>query len=789
MSKYVSNYTVDGVEIDVSARRVKNKDGELLNIIANAGESHAVTGDREDSVSGNMTAVVEGNETTSVKGTSEKTISKSKTETVGGDVTVGITGGKTETVGGDVTVGITGGKTETVGGDTSVSVSGDKTETVDGSVTETDHGYVHNGYGDFREGVSGEYKLSVNKSKTETIVGDSTEDVSGAKIVNAKSADETVTGSKNVSIGSGYSITIENDLTTSANNLIENIGNNKTTTVNGLNSVLGNKLFVNTDNPIKYSKPYELSNKFKAIKMLDTDDTEYELLVKTDDTLRDDLYINVKDYGATGDGTTDDTEAIQYCIDNFTGKTIFIPSGTYNVGTITLKSNTVITGSGINSILKGRGEDILVTEGYYDNKGKNPSTIPFMGLFLSNFKIDGGFYSDTKKYVKSGLTTGNGLLVYGAVVMMDNVFIVNNPENGFLFETSNAQTNPFDKALYDENRFTNCVIALNGEYGMILNKVYDSFMTNCSINTNGQKNGLDSSDYSNLKIDHASIKMSDTHLSSLYGNAKPNSSLFVSEGSGVVQCVNCHIEGAMYPLAQYANYGIYIGCYIYGSFGFCDVVVTSAYNQFVGCMFGKQVSDDSHSGHYPTWLGAFVFNNKTAYNSIDGVFFGTSITSSFDNMGYNNKISARGNYTSKIVNNTTFPTTSDLDKVDFDINGAWTDYSMFKSQVGINRLNARGCIGNNVSDAISMTGDLYVTQHGYIFVITSYSSGTIYINEIASQGCEVKIVNKTSSSIPVNGTGGITVDGVTYPTTSSVKVSANSTKSFISISSSAYVSE
>jgi hypothetical protein len=46
-------------------------------------------------------------------------------------------------------------------------------------------------------------------------------------------------------------------------------------------------------------------------------------------------YINVKTFGATGNGTTDDTAAIQACIDyvnSLGGGTVFFPAGTYYVG-------------------------------------------------------------------------------------------------------------------------------------------------------------------------------------------------------------------------------------------------------------------------------------------------------------------------------------------------------------------------------------------------------------------------------------------------------------------------
>ena len=56
-----------------------------------------------------------------------------------------------------------------------------------------------------------------------------------------------------------------------------------------------------------------------------------------------DTWMNLKSLGATGDGITDDTKAIQEAIDKYT--TIYIPSGWYRVSqTIKLKPNTVLIG-------------------------------------------------------------------------------------------------------------------------------------------------------------------------------------------------------------------------------------------------------------------------------------------------------------------------------------------------------------------------------------------------------------------------------------------------------------
>lgn len=66
---------------------------------------------------------------------------------------------------------------------------------------------------------------------------------------------------------------------------------------------------------------------------------------------------NVKDYGATGDGTTNDTTAVQAAIDaaEVAGGTVFFPRGTYSCSDLEVAADSVtLRGEGWGSIIKQR---------------------------------------------------------------------------------------------------------------------------------------------------------------------------------------------------------------------------------------------------------------------------------------------------------------------------------------------------------------------------------------------------------------------------------------------------
>ncbi len=73
--------------------------------------------------------------------------------------------------------------------------------------------------------------------------------------------------------------------------------------------------------------------------------------------------VSVKDYGAIGDGITDDTVSIQAALNSGAGG-VYIPTGNYLVTSLSARANTIIYGDGNDSILTASGTgNILVIAG------------------------------------------------------------------------------------------------------------------------------------------------------------------------------------------------------------------------------------------------------------------------------------------------------------------------------------------------------------------------------------------------------------------------------------------
>lgn len=116
---------------------------------------------------------------------------------------------------------------------------------------------------------------------------------------------------------------------------------------------------------------------------------------------------SVKDFGARGDGRSDDTSAIQYAINSTTSGTLQFPSGTYIIsgplylrGNVTYQgqNNPVLTGTRGNSIFvfpQSGANNITVTGFIFDNgqirtegNSEPPSNVKISGNTFRNLTVD-----------------------------------------------------------------------------------------------------------------------------------------------------------------------------------------------------------------------------------------------------------------------------------------------------------------------------------------------------------------------------------------------------------------
>ena len=97
-------------------------------------------------------------------------------------------------------------------------------------------------------------------------------------------------------------------------------------------------------------------------------------------------WIDVLAYGAVGDGTANDTAAIQAAIDASTGGVVYLPPGTYNVSYLSMDTGITLRGAGPSTILSATSTN--AGHGVIDVYSKN-------NWAIEDLKIDGQSESGT----------------------------------------------------------------------------------------------------------------------------------------------------------------------------------------------------------------------------------------------------------------------------------------------------------------------------------------------------------------------------------------------------------
>ena len=298
---------------------------------------HVYGASEDEKFTGDVTQYIGGflNQTV---GATKKLVSRNVIDTAGGTRQESTTGNKTETVNGNDTETVGGDKKETVNGTKSVivsrsldenigtnkisSVKGTKTETITGLYTENANGGKVLVSTDYNENVTNK---NVTAAKVE-------ETLTGNKTVTAANMIESITGDKEVS-SQNYNETVRDNKTTTANNLTENITNEKNFTANSLHETLTTKMLNVTGNNTE-----TLGSKTEIVNSNSKEIIGEDKKINAKNIILNDINIinyldgeNVKNYGAKGDGITDDTLAFNNAIVESLNKNtfVYVPDGIY----------------------------------------------------------------------------------------------------------------------------------------------------------------------------------------------------------------------------------------------------------------------------------------------------------------------------------------------------------------------------------------------------------------------------------------------------------------------------
>lgn len=175
---------------------------------------------------------------------------------------------------------------------------------------------------------------------------------------------------------------------------------------------------------------------------------------------------NVKDYGAVGDGTADDTVAIQSAIDS-SNNIIFFPSGTYKItANVTVPSNTTL-----------HTYDAVIKQTNYDGTATISSGTEYAGLkiaagssniIITGFTIVGPFTSATANYRSIGIA-------------------IEGRYDNYYYNNTSFPNDP--SVLYDRSSniyIDKCTIKDFGQSGILADNIDNLMISKCHIHDCGR---------------------------------------------------------------------------------------------------------------------------------------------------------------------------------------------------------------------------------------------------------------------------------------------------------------
>jgi hypothetical protein len=234
---------------------------------------------------------------------------------------------------------------------------------------------------------------------------------------------------------------------------------------------------------------------------------------------------DVRDFGATGDGTSDDTAALQKALDAArpTGGVVTFPPGTYLTRRLTLYSRVHLRGSGaaatVLKLAAGTNTAVLEADGY-DRESAVGSAGGISEFSVRDLALDGNR--------EQGNAIADGLRVYGYGYELSEVIVFNCGADGIVSGWGTAGDLP-PPSHQMEARLTGLRLHDNGGNGIHFAGPHDSMFLNCLAFKNG-RTGFDMAGnaYGTLMVNcHA------------WGAGQNVSFELAASGIG---CVNCYAD-------------------------------------------------------------------------------------------------------------------------------------------------------------------------------------------------------------------------------------------------------
>lgn len=234
---------------------------------------------------------------------------------------------------------------------------------------------------------------------------------------------------------------------------------------------------------------------------------------------------DVREFGATGDGTTDDTAGLQQAIDaaRATGGIVFFPPGTYLTRRLILYSRVHLRGSGgdatVLRLAPGANTAILESD-RFEQETKSRSNAGSTMFSIRDLTLDGNRAKDNP--------VGFGLRLYGYGYELADLTVFNCGADGVVSDWGTAADLPAPSHQM-EARITGLRTHDNGGHGINFTGPHDSMFLNCiSFQNAGTGFHLAGNSYGTLMVNcHA------------WGIRQDVSFELAASGIG---CVNCYAD-------------------------------------------------------------------------------------------------------------------------------------------------------------------------------------------------------------------------------------------------------